>query len=237
MIINYQWPFRGKYKRGSVYGRKGSMWSIGWHTGTDFSSTNHGGDGKILPIAPGKIISNKKSNAYGNHVLVAHEDGYVSLYAHMAYKSPLRVGTPVTYDTVLGQEGTTGNSDGVHLHLEVHKGFYIYPSKIDPEKHIKERLPLSAQDAIGVLATKGVIDSPGYWTSRYKDVKYTDELLSNLARLTAKQKNFNVTDVKVAIDLLHKAGAMNSPKYWLDNHSKIMYLGKLLCNAANHLSK
>jgi hypothetical protein len=33
-----------------------------------------------------------------------------------------------------------GNSKAVHLHIEVHKGSYSYPSNIDPLKHLKQKL-------------------------------------------------------------------------------------------------
>ncbi len=135
-----QYPF-GKYKLGTKYGKKGKMWACGWHSGQDFFCRAIGGDGKIHPIAPGKVtVSADTNRAYGNHVIVQHEDGYLSLYAHMS-KRLVNVGDVVSYDSILGIEGTTGNSTGVHLHLEIHKGRYIYPSSYDPIAYIEARLP------------------------------------------------------------------------------------------------
>lgn len=139
MICRY--PFDGTWKYGTAYGRKGKMWSCGWHSGQDFYSTAAGGDGKIHPIAPGTVIrSNGGHKSYGNYVTVQHEDGWMSLYAHMS-KRLVKVGDKVGGNSVLGIEGTTGNSTGVHLHIEIHKGAYSYPSKYDPRAFIEQRLP------------------------------------------------------------------------------------------------
>lgn len=41
------------------------------------------------------------------------------LYAHLSEASPLNVGDVVENGTYVGHEGTTGNSTGIHLHLEM----------------------------------------------------------------------------------------------------------------------
>ena len=70
---------------------------------------------------------------------VRHADGHISLYAHLriVYVKP---GMRVDEQTALGLEGATGNVTGKHLHLEVHKGAYKYPSSIDPLAFIRERM-------------------------------------------------------------------------------------------------
>ena len=108
--MTYQYPFRVKYKLGTRYGVKGKLWSCGWHSGLDLYSKSAGGDGKIYPISPGVVLSNKSSAAYGNYISIKHDDGYISLYAHMAARSTLAVGAAVGLETVLGQEGTTGTA-------------------------------------------------------------------------------------------------------------------------------
>lgn len=137
--MTYQWPFCGKYSLGTAYGVKGKMWSCGWHSGQDFFSKAKGGDGNIYPVAPGTVVRVTTTGSYGNCVYVNHADGYISLYAHMS-KVLVKAGQSVTNNTVLGVEGTTGNSTAVHLHLEIHKGSYSYPSKIDPKKFIEDKI-------------------------------------------------------------------------------------------------
>ena len=136
----YQYPFK-TYKLGSLYGVKGKTWSCGYHSGLDLFNKATGGDGKVYPAAEGKVIRATPDNggSYGNFVTVEHPDGYLSLYAHLeAIKVTL--GAKVSLDTVLGIEGSTGNSSAPHLHLEIHKGAYAYPSKIDPKKFLDEKI-------------------------------------------------------------------------------------------------
>jgi len=56
--------------------------------------------------------------ATGNGVVLAHDDGTYSCYAHMATVNVSR-GQHVSQGTVLGTMGSTGNSTGAHLHFEV----------------------------------------------------------------------------------------------------------------------
>lgn len=133
-----RYPF-DKFVLGTRYSTKGKAWKCGWHSGVDFKSTNYGGDGKIYPLYAGMVQKITTQGSYGNCVYVKHPDGYVTLYAHMK-KFLVRVGQQVTESTCLGIEGTTGNSTGLHCHVEVHKGSYHYPASIDPLAFIKQRM-------------------------------------------------------------------------------------------------
>jgi len=136
----YQYPFKnGKFIYGVIFGRKGDFWKCGYHSGLDLKSSNYGGDGRVYPICAGKIMKITKSGSYGNCIYLLHDDGYLSLYAHLS-RIFVSTGQRVGLGTVIGIEGTTGNSTGLHLHLEIHKGKYRYPASIDPDKFIKERL-------------------------------------------------------------------------------------------------
>ena len=132
-----QYPFK-TYRLGTRFGTKGKLWKCGYHSGLDLLSAGYGGDGLVRPLYPGVVTKIGRSGAYGNCVYVRHSDGYLTLYAHLktVYVIP---GMPVKEDTVLGVEGATGNVTGRHLHLEVHRGEYRYPSTIDPLVFIRER--------------------------------------------------------------------------------------------------
>ena len=55
---------------------------------------------------------------YGNTVVVDHGNGFTSLYAHLSTVY-VRQGQAVRQGEVLGTLGSTGNSTGPHLHLEL----------------------------------------------------------------------------------------------------------------------
>lgn len=111
------------------YGKPGK-WAAGWHIGADMVGDD---DKTIYPIAEGTVESiNNHGSAYGNHVCIKHPDGNVSLYAHMS-KVSVKVGQDVKLGTPLGIMGATGNANGAHLHLELHRGAYKYPRGYRPK--------------------------------------------------------------------------------------------------------
>lgn len=90
-----------------------------YHPGLDIDGTT--GD-TIRPVMKGKVIEAGKSKiGYGNYIVIDHENGYRSLYAHLS-KIEVSVGNSVTLETEIGKMGSTGRSSGDHLHLEVYEG-------------------------------------------------------------------------------------------------------------------
>lgn len=78
----------------------------------------------VYPIAAGRVIYAGGNNAggYGWWVMIAHGNGYSSIYGHCIENS-IRVqsGQSVTADTVLCGVGWTGKTSfGPHVHLEIH---------------------------------------------------------------------------------------------------------------------
>lgn len=89
-----------------------------FHPGVDFEGNT--GD-SIYPIMDGRVEYVQYSRYdYGNAVLVDHENGYKSLYAHMS-KVETSEGENVTVFDELGEVGSTGRSTGDHLHIEVYE--------------------------------------------------------------------------------------------------------------------
>ena len=68
----------------------------------------------------------------GNYVVVTHENGFKSIYAHMG-KVYVKKDQSVSSDNILGEVGLTGHTSGPHTHLEItHNGKFIDPQKILP---------------------------------------------------------------------------------------------------------
>jgi murein DD-endopeptidase MepM/ murein hydrolase activator NlpD len=89
-----------------------------FHYGMDFTAPRGtpvyaSGDGVV-------IRADNHSTGYGNHIRIDHGYGYVSLYAHL-YKYNVRVNQKVKRGDLIGFVGSTGRSEGPHVHYEVFK--------------------------------------------------------------------------------------------------------------------
>ena len=104
------------------YARRGAYGGAP-HNGIDIVS-GHGS--AIKPIGEGTVLTGGYNNGFGNWIAIRHPNDMVSVYAHMAYKPNLTSGTAVDRNSVIGYEGSTGNSTGSHLHLSLYKDFFTY---------------------------------------------------------------------------------------------------------------
>ena len=86
-----------------------------FHTGIDLGVPT---GTPIRAAAPGVARTFRADGGYGNYVLVAHGNGWFTLYAHMSGFSVLD-GQVVRRGEQLGQSGSTGFSTGPHLHFEI----------------------------------------------------------------------------------------------------------------------
>lgn len=85
----------------------------------------------IYAVADGKVIYSGWNGNYGYCVIIEHEDGMRTLYAH-AKQLCCNVGDTVTQGEVIALVGTTGQSTGNHLHFEVIVG----GKNVDPAPYI-----------------------------------------------------------------------------------------------------
>ncbi|MFC9245783.1 peptidoglycan DD-metalloendopeptidase family protein [Streptomyces sp. NPDC057136] len=115
------------------YRASGSMWSSGYHTGADFQAAS---GTSVRAIGPGTVVSAGWSGSYGNEVVIKHEDGMYSQYAHQTSLN-VSVGETVTGGQQIGLSGSTGNSSGPHLHFEVRTG-PSYGSDVDPVSYLRQ---------------------------------------------------------------------------------------------------
>lgn len=72
----------------------------------------------IYASKAGKVLTAKYHTSYGYYVLIDHGSGYQTLYAH-ASKLYVTAGQYVEQGQVIAAVGTTGSSNGNHLHFEV----------------------------------------------------------------------------------------------------------------------
>lgn len=104
---SFGWPSIGQISQ--------NYW--GGHPGIDIASRT----GNSVVAADGGYVSavgGGWSSGYGNHVLIDHGNGFVTLYAHLNSVF-VRPGENVTRGEQIGTVGNTGNSTGSHLHFEI----------------------------------------------------------------------------------------------------------------------
>ncbi|GAA2455638.1 transglycosylase family protein [Streptomyces macrosporus] len=113
------------------YKAAGARWSNG-HTGEDFPAAS---GTPVKAVTNGTVVSAGWGGAYGNQVVIRHDDGRYSQYGHL---SSISVGTgqKVTVGQQIGAVGSTGNSTGPHLHFEVRTGAG-YGTDIDPLAYLR----------------------------------------------------------------------------------------------------
>ncbi len=95
----------------SRFGRR----SRGNHTGLDIATSS---GTPIKAAASGTVIYAGPKGTYGNLVIIAHSDSVQTYYAHCS-KIYVSQGQSVSQGQVICAVGSTGNSTGPHLHLEI----------------------------------------------------------------------------------------------------------------------
>jgi murein DD-endopeptidase MepM/ murein hydrolase activator NlpD len=85
---------------------------------------------EVYAARDGVVSEMGTDSVYGNYIIIAHEDKWVSLYGHLSsFNTSLH--SRVRQDSVIGRVGSTGLSTGPHLHFELRKnGTAMDPGKL-----------------------------------------------------------------------------------------------------------
>lgn len=87
-----------------------------FHAGLDIRA-KHGNS--VYAAFDGKVIEVKKSSkGYGNTIKILHDNGLVTLYAHLSAFS-VKKGDIICKGKIIGKIGASGNATGPHLHFEI----------------------------------------------------------------------------------------------------------------------
>lgn len=93
------------------------------------------GYGAAIVAARDGIISFAGGNpccSYGYHVIIAHDGGYETLYAHFS-SITVQIGQKIRAGEIIGYSGTSGRVTGPHLHFELRRnGVHQNPSAYLP---------------------------------------------------------------------------------------------------------
>ena len=105
------WPIAGTVNSG--FGARGS----GFHDGIDIAAPE---GTPVRAVEKGVVIYSDQLRGYGNIVIIRHDGGIVSVYAHNQVNLA-RAGQDVEQGDIVAKVGSTGRVTGPHLHFEIRK--------------------------------------------------------------------------------------------------------------------
>ena len=109
---DFAWPVPASKRVSSPFGNR---WGR-HHDGIDIAARS---GTSIVAASDGVVVySGNQLGGYGNITVVAHKDGFFTVYAH-ASKNYTRKGERVHRGQVIAKVGQTGKSTGPHLHFEI----------------------------------------------------------------------------------------------------------------------
>jgi len=133
----FQCDTSGVYYGGSGY----FIWPSAVHTisGNNYWSGHlaidiGAGMGSPIYAADGGVVvyAGWMNGGYGNVIIIDHNNGYVSVYAHLS-AIYVNCGNIATQGMQIGSAGSTGNSTGAHLHFEIrYMGGFVNPLTLLP---------------------------------------------------------------------------------------------------------
>ena len=106
------WPLRGVLV--SAFGMRDHE----QHEGIDLAAPE---GTPVLAASAGKVLFAGEQRGYGRIVLLGHQGGLVTIYAHNA-DNLVEAGQPVSRGQRIARVGRSGNATGPHLHFEVRVG-------------------------------------------------------------------------------------------------------------------
>lgn len=104
----------------------GYRWGV-LHDGTDIAGCGY--NSPIFAAQAGTVVKVAYKYDNGKYIIINHNNGYYSLYAHLATQT-VSEGTTVARGQVIGGMGRTGFATGVHLHYSIWQGYPYYGGRV-----------------------------------------------------------------------------------------------------------
>ena len=105
-----------------------------FHSGLDIANRVNS---PIYATADGRIKEAGYNKYYGRFIVISHQFGYETMYAHLN-RTDVKRGDIVSRGDIIGRMGSSGRSTGSHLHYEVrrygrHQNPYHYLNKMEED--------------------------------------------------------------------------------------------------------
>jgi len=125
----YIWPVSGRIS--SYFGYRNISFASKYHSGLDIAASM----GTSIKAADGgKVTFAGSKGTYGNLVIITHDNGTQTYYAHCSTLL-VSVGQRVYQGQVIAKVGMTGRTSGPHVHFEVR----INGTAVNPLNYLKKR--------------------------------------------------------------------------------------------------
>lgn len=125
----YKWPLAVKGTVTSKYGYRYIFGAYSWHSGLDIGAAR---GTSIVAADGGKVTYAGWRGSYGKLVIITHDDGSQTYYAHCS-TILVKKGDKVYQGQNIAKVGSTGNSTGPHIHFEIR----INGKTVNPQNYIK----------------------------------------------------------------------------------------------------
>lgn len=111
----WAWPTKSGYTITTYYGHDNALGYYRYHAAVDIAGL--GCYSPIYAANDGTVITAQYNSSLGYYVEINHNNGYITLYAHLN-SIYVKVGQGVSMGDVIGAMGDTGYSFGCHLHFQ-----------------------------------------------------------------------------------------------------------------------
>ena len=127
---SFVWPLRGKIT--SKYGSRYIFGSYSFHSGLDIAAPY---GSSIVAADGGKVVfagtGSGSTWSYGNYVVIDHENGLQTIYAHCSSLN-VKTGDRVFQGQTIARVGSTGRATGNHCHFQVKQ----YGTTVSPYNYL-----------------------------------------------------------------------------------------------------
>lgn len=144
------------------------------HGGFDIST---GVNSPVYSMTSGVVLYSEFNSSYGNYIIIQDQTtGTAILYAHLRDLPLKRVGQTVNFLEQIGIEGTTGDSTGIHTHLEIQYNTlgtgWVWNTDKLTRPHVADFMGIPNQYGISVIYYGEVPPTPVIRKSKFKWVLY-----------------------------------------------------------------
>ena len=147
------------------------------HRGVDLGWRSEEWQNEVHPNCSGVVAQtldnvadgSEYGGGWGNYVLIKHDNGMYSRYAHLRTGLRVSEGQRVDENTIVGIIGSSGRAYGRHLHFEVATG-YSSATRIDPTRYLTEPISGTTPTPSGVNVYYKV-KTQGRWLPEVKNLE------------------------------------------------------------------